>query len=149
MTSSNRSFRSWYAQHGAELNEKRKTRYRTDPEYREQVLARAAEYRKTHPRKAASDRHKTRCYKGHCVPVFPIREAAEAIDRTMQVIRKWERNGLIPKPLWEGHRYYTMQQVQLMKQLATEMNLQIYEKQRLKTTIPQLVAFIHRHWQEV
>ena len=38
--------------------------------------------------------------KGHTVELFRVKTLADALDRTVAVLRKWEREGFVPKPIY-------------------------------------------------
>jgi DNA-binding transcriptional MerR regulator len=103
------SFSDWYKLHGARLNEKRKQRYHSDPEYRKKVLETNQQSRRQRkqaddaptkrPRvKKESERFKTVkvLINGIEVDLYTVGALAEALGCSIQAIRLWERQGIIP-----------------------------------------------------
>lgn len=103
------SFSDWYKLHGARLNEKRKQRYHSDPEYRKKVLETNQQSRKQ--RKLADDapakpprvkkeverwKTVTVSINGIEVELYTVGALAEALGCSIQAIRLWERQGVIP-----------------------------------------------------
>lgn len=123
------SFKKWYHENKVLFNAKRKAKYASDKDMREKAVLRQREYRKNNPARLKSEN--TRVVGGREQPVYRIGAVAEAIGRTEQVVRLWEANGIIPKPTVPGtHRYYTQEQVDLLKGLA-----QVFDEVRYKPMI--------------
>ncbi len=124
-------FRGWYAKNGDTLNKSRRDRYTTDPEYREAVLKRNREARqkkreasnkeRAQERKATRMRVGSRGWKTTEVAVeqdgktatatlFTIGALARSLGRSVQAVRLWEREGLLPETELrnkKGDRLYT------------------------------------------
>jgi DNA-binding transcriptional MerR regulator len=114
------SFREWYELNGKRLNAQRKSRYHTDPEYRARVLRTNQESRAKHKeetqaerreeRKAIKLRPQEKRFKtvsaevdGVTETLFTIGALAKALGCSIQAIRLWERQGVIPPtPLRTG-----------------------------------------------
>lgn len=111
------SWRTWYANNKAKLNAKRKQRYHASQEVREKAINRQKNYRE---RTAGThDSVHLRLVAGKKREVFRIGDASEQVGRDEQTLRKWEKQGLIPKPIVASkHRYYTQNQINLMRKLA-------------------------------
>lgn len=118
MTTSNR-FKEWYSKNKEALNAKRRERYKKDEALRAKTREQQAKYRANNPRKSTAGAPLYREVNGTLIRVFRIGEAARLVGRKEQVLRKWERDGLTPKPTLEGkQRYYTEVQVVLLRELA-------------------------------
>lgn len=128
MSSNTFSFTQWYAVHGERLNEKRRDRYHTDPEYKKKVLQqnresrrkRRAEERKNRPPKEPRQpgEHAWKTTKvrieGKLQTAYTIGALADKLRCSIQAIRLWERQGLIPEAPFRtpnGDRLYTADSV--------------------------------------
>lgn len=132
------TFKQWYAANGDKLNESRKSKYNTDPSYREKVLAgnRASrekrradtaverrEERKAIRVKTAARPFKTvRSKVGKSTQeLFTIGALALALGCSIQAIRNWERDGIIPEATLRsdkgenGDRLYTKVQIEKIR----------------------------------
>lgn len=117
------AFRNWYERNKANHNTKRKDRYHTDPEYREKVLETQQRYRESVSAEKQVEGGVLKKVGGKMVPAYRVSVVAERIERTIQVIRIWERDKKIPKPSIPGaHRYYTEGQIQLLVEFAAVMS---------------------------
>lgn len=116
-------FKAWYSKHKKKINADRRAKYRTDEEYRNQVLesARAARVARPAPSKAGQSRFKE--VGGVVVETIPISELAEYCGKSIQTIRLWESHGLIPAPtVAAGKRFYTLPQRDLVRELSVVMD---------------------------
>lgn len=142
-------FKNWYGENGEKLNKDRRNRYHTDPDYKARVLAQNKTSREKR-RKATAKQKKTereaRKFKARTEPwktvqmtvkdkagkdveitVFTIGALAAALGVSVQAVRLWERQGVIPKtPLrsgkgklkgGKGDRLYTVEQLEMMQEL--------------------------------
>lgn len=113
------SFVTWYAANKGALNAKRKAAYHADPEIREKAKEQQRNYMAANPRKSKAGDPLFKDVNGVQRQVMRVGEAAVHVGRTEQVLRLWERKGLIPKPTVKStHRYYTMRQITLMQELS-------------------------------
>lgn len=135
-------FNEWYAANGKTLNKSRRSRYKNDPDYRERVLAQNKESREKRRQSQAVQKaaeRKARKFKAKAEPwktvemvvkdkkgkeievtVFTIGALAAALGCSVQAVRLWERQGVIPKtPLrsGKGDRLYTVEQMEMMQEL--------------------------------
>lgn len=133
-------FKDWYAKHHETLNQSRRDRYKTDPEYRKAVLQRnreAREKRRTETAKERAQRRKasrlrvgSRAWKTveaevvdkngkvATATLFTISALARSIGRSVQAVRLWERQGLLPEPPFrnkKGDRLYTAEMVEVIR----------------------------------
>lgn len=101
------AYQRWYEKNKDKLSEKRKKRYREDPEYRQGYLDRKA--KQTEALRAE--------------PVDPkythnFTEAAEALGVTLWTLRSWRSKDLIPEPhVHNKGLYFTTAQVGLLTRL--------------------------------
>ena len=99
-------YATWYQENGDAVNERRRNRYASDPEYREKVKARARERK----RQLLADRdgRVEREWDGTKILVHPISRVAEDAGTTAQRIRELESQGVIPEATFPGEtRVYT------------------------------------------
>lgn len=126
-------FKSWYAEHKAEFNERRKQRYREDSEYRKKIQKWNSDAHSAKREQQLTERRKlkkaTRLKLHSPSPVVitireggksvektvvPIGLVAKAVGRGVQSLRRYERLGIIPKTPYHsknGTRLYTVEQV--------------------------------------
>lgn len=134
-------FNEWYAENGKTLNKSRRNRYHSDPAYKARVLmqnkASREKRRQSQAVQKAAER-KARKFKAKAEPwktvevvvkkkgkevsitVFTIGALAAALGCSVQAVRLWERQGVIPKtPLrsGKGDRLYTVEQMEMMQEL--------------------------------
>jgi len=120
-------YNQWYAQHGADVNARRKRRYGEDPKYRERVQAHNADSRKrtrAQRRAARNEEEKAKATTntprwkettvtsdGAPVKAFSIGALAAITRRSIQSLRAWEQAGIIPGAdarSARGDRLYTV-----------------------------------------
>lgn len=141
-------FQRWYKEKGEKLNKDRKSKYHSDPEYRQSVLDRQARYRQNNPPASRARQKITRIVEGAEVEVVRMGDLVKMIGRSENIIRNWEKRGIIPKPSIESkHRYYTLRQVALLKELADIIDVcQVEGREVLQTAIETKSSHIHKHW---
>jgi DNA-binding transcriptional MerR regulator len=152
-------FKNWYGENGEKLNKDRRNRYKTDPEYRARVLAqnkvsrekrrkataeqKAAEREarkfkaKAEPWKTVEMTVKDKNGKAVEVTVFTIGALAATLGVSVQAVRLWERQGVIPKtPLrsGKGDRLYTVEQLEMMQELLKKQGK--LDEDKLNETSP-------------
>ena len=130
-------FTDWYAEHGDQLNKKRRSRYDTDPEYKKKVLAAnrvsRAKHREENLKERAEERaaikakaprpwkEVERTIDGKAgVVLVTIGALAKAINRSKIGIRLLEKKGVIPKPTIrnkQGERLYTPEMVEKIRSI--------------------------------
>ena len=138
-------FKAWYEDNGDKLNKSRRDRYNTDPEYKKKVLAqnkasrekrrKAQAETKAAERKAQKFQARARPWKTverlikdekgkeQLVKVFTIGALARALGCSVQAVRLWERQGVIPPtPIrsGKGDRLYTVEQMEMIQQLLKQ-----------------------------
>lgn len=141
-------FRKWYAENKQRLSAARKERYRTDPELRARILARTAEWRKSKAQCPRDVGQKKQPMNGTLVEAYRITEAGKMIGRSDQTIRDWEEKKVIPKPTVErSHRYYTLNQIRLMRDLAEMIDSLRYEgRDVLSSATRGMSQEIYNNW---
>jgi len=124
-------FQEWYDDNREDLNERRRARYATDPEYRRKVQKWNREARERRRKESEKeDRKAKRAVKiktagswktveievdGVMVRMFTIGALARAIGKGISTIRVWERNGTLPETPYrskKGDRLYTLEMVE-------------------------------------
>lgn len=141
-------FKSWYALNKDALSQRRKAKYRQDPEHRDAIIDRQREYRKNHPTPSRAGQTSYRLVAGKKQEVFRIGKVAEMIGRTDQTIRDWEASDIIPKPtVQSAHRYYTKNQVKLMGELADLIDLmRKTDRKDLDSVVAGKSEELHQRW---
>lgn len=121
-------FKRWYDKNKKTINSKRKDKYHSDPAARADAVQKQREYRAKNPTPSRAGEGRMKLCGGKLVESFRISEVAESIGRSVQTIRLWERNGLIPAPTVESsYRFYTGIQVVLLRELADVIALNRHE----------------------
>lgn len=112
-------YKRWYAKNRDERNRRRRERYAEDDDYRERELDRRMDYEKRGPKADSEKGVLLRTHKGSEVQVFRMGEVAVWCSTTPDTIRKYERGGMIPSPLFSGsHRLYTDRQCELIAEVV-------------------------------
>ena len=124
--------RRWYRCHKQEFSEKRKQRYREDPEYRRKALENAKRQRK-------------------CSPVpkdyeYSMAGAAQELGVSLFTIRRWKNNDFFPEPAkFNGKLYFKASQIVLLQGLVD-----FFDKgkkiKRYDSQLQALLAFIYSNW---
>jgi len=139
------SFKDWYADHGDRLNKDRRKRYKTDAAYRKRVLEMNRTSRERRRKKLAEQRRAERDaskLKPRSLPfktveatvtaddgeevqakLFTIGALARTVGCSVQAIRLWEKQGVLPPAELrnsKGDRLYTAQQVEMIHELMKQ-----------------------------
>lgn len=143
-------FSRWYEANKEELSKKRKAKYQKDPEFRQSSLQKAAEWREKNPRASKAGKPSLREVNGVMVEVFRISAVGGMIGRSDQTIRDWEDEGIIPPPtVVSAHRYYTRNQIKLMRELAdliSVIRVKGFKLEVLQTAMNSKSSDIHSKW---
>jgi hypothetical protein len=141
-------FYRWYQLHKGEFNKRRKEKYETFPCYRESVLQRQREYRRTHkPLVKPKPLVKKARNNGRMVLVFRISHVSEAIGVSVQTIVAWEAQGLIPGTTVEANqRYYTNYQISLLKEFAKNTMRNRYNRVNRDQMVKEYSEQLHINW---
>ena len=114
--------RRWYGENRDEYNELRRERYAYDKGARDKATERAAIYRAERAAGRQIERKVTREYDGKTVVVLSTGQVAALLQRTPQMLRNWERDGLIPPSVFpDTHRLYTKRQARLLVTLLNSV----------------------------
>lgn len=138
------TFKAWYDSNSQSFNKDRRKRYDTDPEYRARVLEtnrlsrqrrrEAAKLERAAESAAIKVKMPHKPWKEVEVPtkggeettkLYSIGALARALNRSVQVIRLWEKKGVIPEtPLRndKGDRLYTPEDVSRIHELLKAQN---------------------------
>lgn len=120
-------YEEWYEKNKDELAVRRKERYESDPDYRQRVLVASASYRERQRSisRVRIPRHqKPRFFQsdGKMVPFFSIGAFAGYVNRAIQSINNWEKNGLLPRTPYRvgkrGFRYYSAGMMEVVRQIV-------------------------------
>lgn len=107
---------SWYANRGADRNERRREAYASDPELREANRLRAKEWRANRAKGAAVEREVFREVNGKRVRVYSLGQIADEVGYAASTLRLLVSSGELPEPKLGGtHRYYTAAEVRTIK----------------------------------
>lgn len=90
------------------------------------------------------ERPKVKVVNGESMEFFTTGQLAQALGREAVTIRKWERDGIIPKPMYHKsgsggdprgrRRYYTRDQVEGIQKIAFEEGLLKGDQRSIKAT---------------
>lgn len=108
-------FKSWYEKNKEKLSQKRKERYRNDPDYKAKVLQSASVSRK---RTTANAAVRSVTVEGAEYEAHPIVEVAARLGISRETILNWEECGLIPTTPFRltgrGVRFYTVGMIEVL-----------------------------------
>ena len=108
--------RRWYGENREDYNALRRARYANNQESRDKARQRAAGYRSSKP---TIERDLTRDLNGKTVKVLSTGQVAELAKRSPQMLRNWEKEGLIPASIFpDTHRLYTHAQARMVATLG-------------------------------
>lgn len=139
----------WYEENKDRYNDKRKQQRAEDPALRAKIAEHQREYRANKPKAERPDpdapRIKTIGKKQ--VEVYRVGYVAKVCNRTIQVIRLWEREKRIPKPsVPGGHRYYTQHQIDMLIQFSELMDEVRYDPSVREAAIKAKSAEMFANW---
>ena len=140
-----RTFQDWWNENKARKNAERRTTYRDNPVVRESRKAQAlAHYRTKVRRERPIDRRSVVTEDG--VRFMSIGRLARLIGRQIDSVRRYERTGVIPEPLYfdtRGWRLYTVSQAMLMRRVFRRFENK--EDMEVKT-LNDVAALLHVDW---
>ena len=115
--------RRWYSENREDYNALRRKRYaaNTDEAYeaREKARQRASIYRAVQGVGFNIERNLTRKLNGKYVKVLSTGQVAKLAERSPQMLRNWEKEGLIPASVFsDTHRFYTHAQARMVATLG-------------------------------
>ena len=143
-------FKDWYDGNKDGLAEKRKAKYRGDPEHRAKTIQSSRDYRR---RVAANRVHVPRYSRplvkktgsGSKIELYTVGAFAMVVGRSIQAINNWQARGLLPVTPYlrkrgdREVRYYTMAMAEAVKEV-------IGSKRRLLPADPKMHGAIIRKW---
>lgn len=141
----------WYQENRKSLSERRKEKYEQDPEYREKILKRSAEYRErqrdvTQVRIPRHQKPRIFNYDGVDIPLYSIGAFAGYINRSVQSINHWEKGGLLPRTPYRvgerGFRYYSAEMMEVVRRI-------VGNKRRLFPVDKEMGDAIWNAWEEL
>lgn len=137
----------WHLRNSHALNESRRSRYATDPEYRAAQIEAARETRRKQREDDTPPTTVTRYIDGVAHQVYLITDVAKLTGLSRQGLLKWEKRGLIPSPSLPGvHRLYTVKQAQMIVDaIKTLTSLKQHSPERKQAFIDQS-AKLHNEW---
>lgn len=142
----NAGARRRYDKNREQHNALRRENYAKDKKARDKARGRAAEYREAQRDGTVTiQRTLTRDINGKPVEVFSTGQVAEMLERTPQMLRNWEKGGLIPASNFtDNHRLYTKAQVRKLRSLCViiEANGGSWTHAKVKAK----VRAIHKGW---
>lgn len=122
-------FKSWYAANKDDLNRRRREKYARDKDRRDKAVEYQRAYRKDKVRASSSGQQHFREVAGKKVEVHRISATAELVGCSVEFIRKYEKQGVIPASVVPSkQRYYLPHQVALIKDLFDLMVQLKYSK---------------------
>lgn len=132
--------KDYYERNKDSISERRKSRYRDDPEYREKVKERAKKYKEDNPVSRATV----------FVPdeyVMTLVEAATQLEINISTLRDWIKLEMLPQPAKYGTVYYlTEQQFKLVEQMADFVKTYGARSARQSTQFAELKEYIAANW---
>jgi DNA-binding transcriptional MerR regulator len=159
------SFVDWYRLNAKRLNEQRKQRYHTDASYRQKVLETNQKSREARKRATGGSKKKARrarpdekrwktvpaVIEGVTETLFTIGALAEALGCSIQAVRLWERQGIIPQtPLRSGKgrsgdRLYTKEMVETIRSVLKAQGRLRTGDDKERPEVRELFRFVRFH----
>ena len=152
------NFKEWYSENGNDLNKRRRSRYQTDPDYKDRVLRtnRASREKRRLTVQEETDKEKaaikvktpSKAWKevdadatgnpnASGQTLLTIGALARALGKSVQVLRLWERKGLLEETPFrnaKGDRLYT-------PELVVKIHKNLEDKGKLATTFkPRILS---------
>ena len=111
--------RRWYGENREEYNALRRQRYADNKDARDKARQRASIYRAVQGVGFSITRNLTRKLNGKHVKVLSTGQVAVLAKRSPQMLRNWEKEGLIPASIFpDTHRLYTHAQARMVATLG-------------------------------
>jgi DNA-binding transcriptional MerR regulator len=139
------TYKKWYQENRKQLLHDRRRRYHTDPAYRKRRIKEASEsyYRRRSRDGLPADRRLIRTSSGG--EFYSIGRLAEEINRSVQTIREYHSNDVIPTPLYfdsRGWRLYSDRQIVLLRDVFYR-----FDKQELRS-LAEVASVLRREWKD-
>lgn len=110
--------KEWWERNKQEVLDKRRSRYHSDPEYRQSVLDRSKRYREERKAKAAAT-PKTITINGKALKALTVAEVYKIAGIDAERLKYYQRQGYVPPALVSRpSRLYTVQQAEHIRQLT-------------------------------
>ncbi len=146
-------FKEWYASNSEDWNKQRRDRYKTDAEYKKTVLDRNRLHRDVKKKKVQTEHRKEKAVQkaqvkdrwkgivvdvdGKPVTMFTIGALARGLGVSVQAVRLWERQGVLPPPDHRtsgSQRLYSLEEIEARRKLLIgsgriEKNRRTHEKE--------------------
>ena len=129
------SFGRWYSSNKDALNARRRTKYHSDPAYREKVKEQVNNGRKRVVPESAPESHP-----------HTFEEAAALLGVSQYSLRDWRRRGYFPEPFRKNQRFYFSNE-----QLSLLGKLQVFLKDagaRRPDDLETMKNLMHLNWGE-
>lgn len=158
------SYGAWYAKNSKDLSERRKSRYQSDPEYRQRVIENNRKYRRVKAmERMAAPQSMVRIPRHRKPTVLDVEIGgvkiskqmvhvgffARAIGRSVSTVHQWERNGVIPRTPFvaasaaKQERLYTAEMIRIVQDHIERRNGIISKKD------PSFFSDIRDGWREI
>lgn len=139
-------YRRWYERNCNEFNFQRRARYTKDEAYRQRCLLDAKMYRKNGPKKGKKTDIVYWRTKGEKY-FYPIHSVAMLVGRQNRTIKLWEKRGFYPKMKKAyAHRFYSNDQVELLKLIAKTIDTYRFNHAKLKQELAKTTALVRAKW---
>lgn len=155
--------KAYYRKNREEIAEKKKKRYESDPEYKEEILERARERRhrialereerrKKEPKKDPMTPHVFALNVGGIdrkLNMYTAGQLALLVGRKTQTIRLWERNGILPEALYRsmaGDRLYTEFQIRNISRIYDQVVSEFGNKARTRIGQTNFSKLVSEFW---
>lgn len=129
------TFKDWYEKNKKAVSERRRHRYKTDPEYRAAVLLRSSQRRKSNKVSKPP------------LPGNSAQDVCEILGTTSWTLNRWKNEGYFPVKDMRGYRF-TDEQVKLLNLL--KQFFEMYPKRASalhKDKLNGVVQTIHHNWE--
>lgn len=132
-------YKDWYEDNKRELSERRKKRYRQDPEYRKKARDNAKRY---YNKKTGGGPKSRTIFTQKGERYFSIGELSKRIGKSIQTIREYHRFGVIPISFSDnrGWRLYNESQVILMERIFRQ-----FDEKKIKS-LKQVSEILDKEW---
>ena len=151
MSNSKDYYQQWYEKNRVERNERRREKYAANADLRARERERVRKYRAQQQVPEDEKGRVFREWKGKRVEVFRIGTVAEMTETNAGVIRRYEKEGLIPPSVFGGeNRLYTAGQVTLIDEICQFKRNTRYggRRKERKKYLDALVKKVKQVWED-
>lgn len=144
-------FAKWYAENKVALSERRKSKYRTDTEYRQRVLAAPRRARQRRSGDAEFANNEMLCLDGQWRAALVLDSLADQLGVQNETITKWHLRGIIPAtPYFVGRRkYYTQAMADVLMAALLECGYVGKKRIHIRRTDSKFSAIVGAKWAEL